>query len=442
MSSEPVGLGLALEQLIPPGGTYTTTTNTTGGFTVRPTAPAPKGWEPGVKYHPNGSMEVTSVATTDDVQRAGEAKWRTMVEELGLSVPDGFIVRMTQASYDPAAWHRDKQGEDAVTRGVWRYKFAVERDTGRMHTDDVDRIISEVLRRRRPRRPALEAPPRRSINVVYADAQAGKVALMGGTRELAAGVAECFDMLTDHLRDLKRVGRAPDEAAWLDAGDCIESFQNTRSQAQTNDLTLTQQVRVHRRITMHGLDYLAGRFDQVTAATCGSNHARNRDGKDALAGPQDDWGIEIQSQVQDAYAMNPGAYGHVRFAYPPAFRESLCLDLGGLPVGMAHGHQVNRPEAMVDWWKKQTFGEQPVEQARVLVTGHYHHFAAKEVGNGRLWVQAPTMDGGSDWFTVRSGEVSRRGILVFSTTEDGWDDLRILRPGGPVEGDTLPGMAA
>jgi hypothetical protein len=49
------------------------------------------------------------------------------------------------------------------------------------------------------------------------------------------------------------------------------------------------------------------------------------------------------------------------------------------------------------------------------------------MGNGRLWVQAPTLDNGSDWFTGIKGEVSKPGLLVFSSTEYGWDDLRILR---------------
>ena len=49
------------------------------------------------------------------------------------------------------------------------------------------------------------------------------------------------------------------------------------------------------------------------------------------------------------------------------------------------------------------------------------------MGNGRLWLQAPTLDNGSDWLTRLTGESSRPGLLVFTTTPDGWDDLKILR---------------
>ena len=36
--------------------------------------------------------------------------------------------------------------------------------------------------------------------------------------------------------------------------------------------------------------------------------------------------------------------------------------------------------------------------ARILISGHFHHFAAREMGDGKLWIQAPTLDNGSDWF--------------------------------------------
>lgn len=353
-----------------------------------------------------------------------------MVEDLGLSVPAGWRVRLVEAKYDPVAWTRDSPDQDkATTKPVWRYRFAVEPDTGRAHHDDVDSIIRDVMRTRR-KKPAVATTERRGLVVVYADPQAGKTAMLGGTQQLADRYAVTLGLLEQYIADLARVGRAPTEAAWIDAGDCIESFSNVRSQAQTNDLTMTQQIRVHRRLTLEGLRFLAARFPAVTAAVVGSNHARNRDGKDALAGPSDDWGLEVMSQVQDAFALNEGSYGHVKFAYPPAYRETVCIDVAGLSLGVAHGHQVARPEAMPQWWRGQVFGNEPVTHARVLVAGHFHHWMTKEVGDGRLFVMAPTMDNGSDWYTMRSGEQSIPGMLVFTVSEDGWDDMRILRPGG------------
>lgn len=389
----------------------------------------PRGWEPGVVYAPDGgAMVVTTTAHTVNVQ-ADHAAWQRMVEDLGLSVPQGWRVRLVEAKYDPAAWTRETPEQDkATTRAVWRYRFAVEPDPGATHQEDVNQLIREAARSRRRKPPKVADTTPRGVVVVYADPQAGKTDELGGTGALAARVASCFDLLEDYLADLRRVGRAPTEAAWLDAGDAIEGIDNTAAQAHTNDLSTTQQIRVHRRITFHGLDYLAGKFPLVTAATCGSNHAMVRRGKDRIGPPDDDWGIEVMSQVQDAYSRNVPAFGHVRFAYPPSWRDTVRVDVAGMQIGLAHGHQAAGGN-LVKWWKDQTFGDQPVATARILVTGHYHHWAAKDCGDGRLWVQAPTLDAGSSWFTMRSGEVSSPGMLVFTVTADGWDDMRVLRPG-------------
>ncbi|WP_086680041.1 hypothetical protein [Streptomyces pseudogriseolus] len=392
--------------------------------TTRPAAAAPKGWEPGVRYEPGGAMLVTAPAAEAPGQ--DEADWRARVEELGLAVPDHFRVRLVEARHDPAAWHRDAQGEDAVTRPVWRCRFLIEPASPAWKSaEDIDTLVRDAMRRRRKPRPAVGAVER-ALVVVYADAQAGKVGRDGGTPELIARIADRFDRLDDHIRDLKAVGRAPTAAYWLDGGDCIEGFENTTQQAFTNDLTLTEMIRVHRRLTFEGLDRLAGRFGRVVAATCGSNHARVRRGKDAVGPPADDWGIEVMSQVADAYARNESAYGHVSFVVPERWRDTVSLDIAGTVVGLAHGHQYPRPEKAGDWWRAQTFGRQPIADAQILVTGHYHHFRAQQLGNGRLHIQAPTLDSGSDWYSVRSGEVSQQGLMVFSVGPDGWDDLRIL----------------
>ncbi|MFJ2745320.1 hypothetical protein ACIO3O_37315 [Streptomyces sp. NPDC087440] len=390
----------------------------------RPAAAAPRGWETGIRYEPGGTMVVTAPPAERPPQN--EEDWRARVEELGLVVPDGFRVRLVEARHDPAAWHRDAQGDDAVTRAVWRCRYVVEpASSAWMSTGDVDALVRDAMRRRRTPRTAVDTAER-ALVVVYADAQAGKVGRDGGTPELVARVADRFDRLDDHIRDLKAVGREPTAAYWMDGGDCVEGFENTTQQAFTNDLTLTEMIRVHRRLTFEGLDRLAGRFGRVVAATCGSNHARVRRGKDAVGPPSDDWGIEVLSQVADAYARNPDAYGHVSFVVPERWRETVSLDIAGTIVGLAHGHQFPRPEKAGDWWRNQTFGRQPIADAQILITGHYHHFRTTQLGNGRLHVQAPTLDNGSDWWVARSGEVSASGLLVFSVGPDGWDDLRIL----------------
>lgn len=391
----------------------------------RPAPPlAPRGWEPGVRIDPAGPMFVTTTAQTVNVQQDCSA-WQAMVEELGLSVPEGWRVRLVEAKYDPVAWTRDSpEQKRATTRPCWRYRFAVEPDPS-AELVDYDSLIRDACRRRRTRLPLVDVPER-ALVVVFADPQIGKVASGGGSLEAARRVGEKLDLLTDHIAGLGHVGRPADVAYWLDAGDGMEGFDNVTSQAFTNDLTITEQVRAYRRLTFEGLDRLAGRFGRVVAATCGSNHTQVRRGKDPVGPASNDWAIEVMSQVAESYARNDEAYGHVSFAFPDRWRDTVALDVAGTTVGLAHGHQAGRLERVPDWWKGQAFGNEPVGHARILVTGHWHHTRVQQLGDGRLWAMAPSLDNGSDWWAQVSGDRSIPGMLVFSVTKDGWDDLRVL----------------
>ena len=80
-------------------------------------------------------------------------------------------------------------------------------------------IIAEAMRKRRKRRAAKASSRPWALNVVYADPQAGKVALLGGTRELAARVGTASTSSPTTCVTSRSAG-SPTEASWLDAGDC------------------------------------------------------------------------------------------------------------------------------------------------------------------------------------------------------------------------------
>jgi hypothetical protein len=94
-------------------------------------------------------------------------------------------------------------------------------------------------------------------------------------------------------------------------------------------------------------------------------------------------------------------------------------------VGFAHGHQMRDPHK---WWQGQSFGSpnEGVGAADILITGHYHHYAVKQF-NHRLWVQIPSLDGGSHWFADRTGMGSNTpGGIVSLVVGEGYDPRRDL----------------
>ena len=53
------------------------------------------------------------------------------------------------------------------------------------------------------------------------------------------------------------------------------------------------------------------------------------------------------------------------------------------------------------------------------------------VTHGRTWMQAPTIDPGSKWYTDTSGVTAIPGVLTFvatTSTPYGYDHLRVLHP--------------
>ena len=129
----------------------------------------------------------------------------------------------------------------------------------------------------------------------------------------------------------------------------------------------------------------------------------------------DDWGIHISHQIR-RLAVEKG-FGW-RFVLPDPDDESVCLDVVGHRLALVHGHQANRPDNVVSWWRGQQFGNQPVAHADLLATGHFHHLRVQECGakpNGgsRFWVQASTLDNGSGWFRRVAGESAVPGLTCF-----------------------------
>ncbi len=71
------------------------------------------------------------------------------------------------------------------------------------------------------------------------------------------------------------------------------------------------------------------------------------------------------------------------------------------------------------WWRQQAFGKQPIHAATIGVSGHFHHLRVLELGStprgtSRFWVQASTLDNGSNWWRTTAGEDSQPGLVCFA----------------------------
>jgi predicted phosphodiesterase len=284
---------------------------------------------------------------------------------------------------------------------------------------DYDSLVKEISEYEPRKAQPISGP----LYAIYAigDTQYGKDA-GGGTEETVKRVLRGLDEAVARHEELLASGRRIGTVVLPQLGDCIEGSTSQNGKViGRSDLGVTQQVRIGRRLLMAWVRAFAPLCDELIIPVVPGNHDEPH--RIMMTDPIDSWQIEVVAAVQDACEMHP-AFAHVKFCYPPADHATLAIDLGGTILGLAHGHQARD---MGKWISGQATGRTPVGSADVLMTGHFHHFRADQIGP-RLWIQVPAMDGGSAWFRDKSGLESPTGIvsLVVGDGHDPRRDLAVL----------------
>lgn len=312
----------------------------------------------------------------------------------------GKTVRLSDGSYEKITY---KPG--VVERGEVRAK----------RFEDLAPIFAE------PVAEAAAVDGQATLVVVVSDLQVGKTDRSGGTEEtvrrVRAAVAHIADWAAGRYRRIILV----------DCGDSTEGFCNTVSQAQTNDLPLTYQIRTAQALLADTLRALSPAAPEITYVAVPSNHCQVRTGvgrSNRASFPGDDYGLLIADNIRQIVAGRPG-YGHVRFEVPEKRLESLTVRAAdGTVMGVTHGHAAGSKSRVAEWFRGQAFGcVAGMQHARVLLHGHWHSFSVQTVGDSRHIICAPTADPGSSWFQNASGESSLPRLLTFELGQQassGW----------------------
>ena len=311
----------------------------------------------------------------------------------------GKTVRLADGSYEKITW---KPG------------VAEQAEVKRLAYDDIAPLFAE-----KPE-PAADRPRKGTFVVVISDMQIGKTDVRGGTKETVRAVRSAIARIA-----LDAVSH--EEVILVDCGDSTENFTNTVSQAQTCDMGLVDQIRTAQAVLADAVRELTLACPSVTYVAVPSNHCQVRTaiGRSNRANiPADDYGLLIQSNIQMAVEGRPG-YEGVSFVAPSPHLESLTVRAqDGTTMGITHGHAAGSKNRVADWFRGQAFGcVAGMQDARVLLHGHWHSFSVQTVGDSRQIICAPTVDPGSSWFQNASGESSKPALLTFELgggTSSGW----------------------
>ena len=361
----------------------------------------PKDYRPGVEFDGN-----EGTATTPGYQDEPE-NFDEFLKDAGLDPDSVDVIPPVRTS----RWQQQKDGEL-----VWltSYRFTFRRKTSGV---DLPLLIDEARRKLKPVK--LGKPNPKALVVLWSDLQVGKVDYRGNTDSLLERVALMQERLIDMVKREK-----PSRVVFVDTGDTVENFYNANAPQQnySNDLSIMEQVDLATTLAYQTMKRVAQHVPDITYLSVGSNHCQFRMNGKTIGKPTDDWGVFIGRQI--ARLSQEAGHGW-KFLEPQPHDETLAHDVFGDGfhiLGVAHGHQASRPEALPDWWRKQSFGRQPVADANILVHGHFHHLRVTEMGStprgtSRFMVMAPTLDNGSGYFRLKSGEDSVPGLATFLLEE-------------------------
>ena len=371
------------------------------GLEAAPVA-APKDWRPAVEF--DGT---TGEATTRGYNPDEQPDFEQFLIEAGFDPKKYEIVGPPRTS----RWQVARPFPlDPIWLTAYRFRFVNKVD----NPIDLPLAWANAKKKIKPTKPITTSD--KALVVALADFQLGKTDSRGGTPETLTRILIAFD----HIEAMFKKNKY-ERILLVDVGDIIEGFTSTANEEQlySNDLSIMQQVDASITVIWDIIQRAQKYCDQVSYISIASNHCQWRINKQRVGKVgQDDWGIMIAKQI---HRLADATKTKLKVLIPNAHDESLAVDVfddGYHILGVWHGHQSNRPEGVPDWWKKQAFGNQPITASTIALTGHFHHLRVQEIaatadGRSRYWVQASTMDAGSNWYRLSSGEESVPGITVF-----------------------------
>lgn len=369
----------------------------------RPRKAHAEGWEPGVTWNGNDGT-----ITTDALPAENAPDWKTVLKVWGLD-PEHFEV------VEPVLFNVWGDPLGRLNR-QWKGKV-VQRNAA--SSADVDALVAEIKRYKPKPLPAPSGD--RAMVVAISDLQMGK-GEGGGSEGIVARFLAGISEVEARWLELAKSGRRLDRLVVVGLGDLVESCSGHYAmQAFQADLDRREQVTVVRRLMVKALTSWARFAPRIVVAAIPGNHGENRQNGKSYTTFGDNDDVAVMEQVAEVMRANP-AFDHIAFAFPKN-DLTMTLDVHGTILGLAHGHQMKR--GAENWWAKQALGMQPIGDADVLLTGHFHHLMVKQSG-ARTHIQAPALDGGSQWFTEQAGVLAPAGMLTLTVGAAGWDDLRVL----------------
>ena len=250
----------------------------------------------------------------------------------------------------------------------------------------------------------------------------------------SAGFVERFDSAIKsalgRIVELRTLGRRLDELVIIGGGDIVEGCTIYPQQSFHIDGHRRDQIRLAVASILKGIYALAPHFQTVRVVVVPGNHGENRiNGNRTSIGDNDDL---LVFDMAETAVQADGKMKHVKFEIAEE-EVSIATNIQGWTYGITHGDVYGRGggtgvrNKVFGWFKTMSANRHAVGASDVLVTHHFHHDALEDWG-ATLWVQNPTMDGGSAYFVEATGHKPKHGMNSWVVTKaERFQDKQVLR---------------
>ncbi len=234
----------------------------------------------------------------------------------------------------------------------------------------------------------------------------------------------------NRIKELRKSGVQVDEIYMIGLGDLTEGCSPTYYESLPHNISLSliEQYALARSMMMKTVETFLPHADKLILAGCPGNHGEvSRTSKGQVSTSRLDNSDTMHIQICDEIMKaNTERYKKVKVVVPDGFHQ--VMKIKSISCAWLHGHMSagsgNAEAKIENWWKGQMYGQLDTKDVSILISGHYHHFRAKQQGD-RTWFQSPSLDKSID-FTERTGNWSHPGVLTFTVNKKGWDNLKIL----------------
>jgi predicted phosphodiesterase len=362
------------------------------------------------EFLPHDKNQSIIQATTDnDLRGKSDKEIEKFIKSQGGHIPQGYRARLVEIRHQTHGWTRQKQGQDALTKPTFWYKFIVEPINGYINIDELVKSLSK-------KNPAKKYIPNNSkevLTILFADLQLGKIDDEGEGLGVQKTIDKFIDSVDKAIHFWRTNGKPEVHLAF--AGDCIEGFATSQNGKLTwrQSLTLTEQLRLFRWVLRYAIDtFVAAGVSKLEVDVVNGNHdSASSKYTGVETRPDDGHATESAIAVNEALRTNPERYGHVTIFVPKKDQDHIVRKVGSSIIAIAHGHQWSRGKSM-EWLAGQALNQQSAGASHILLHGHEHEHSIKTKKTRWVICGAP-FEVSSNWWKSKTGDESKRGAIAF-----------------------------